>query len=67
MYAKVEDKLFLDKIENSIIAFAKGDILKVKIRREQFYNKDEKKIKTENFIEEVVKHSKPPEQLKIDI
>jgi hypothetical protein len=64
-YVKVEDKTFLDKIENSYIAFTKGDILKIKIRREQYYNKDEKRLKTENFVEEVIKHSKPPEQVRM--
>jgi hypothetical protein len=64
-YVKVEDREFLNKIENSHVAFAKGDILKVKIRREQFYNKDEKRLKTENFIEEVINHGKPPEQMDI--
>jgi hypothetical protein len=64
-YVKVEDKDFLEKIENSRVAFAKGDILKVKIRREQFYNKYEKRLKTDNFIEKVITHRKPPEQMEL--
>lgn len=66
-YIKVEDKMFLNKIEKNHIAFTKGDILKVAIRREQFYNKDESRLKTENFIEEVLSHNKPPEQMMINL
>jgi len=61
-YALVEDEYFLQEVESSHIAFSKGDILRVRIRREQYYIKAESKLKTENFIEKVVKHQKPPSQ-----
>jgi len=57
-YVLVEDEEFLSEINNGK-EFGKGDILKVSIRREQFYNEDEKKLKTEHFIEEVLDHVKP--------
>jgi hypothetical protein len=53
-YATVEDEHFLQAVEDSVISFAKGDILRVTIRREQFYNKTENKLKIENFIEKVI-------------
>ncbi len=61
-YVLVEDDEFLSDI-NAGKEFAKGDILKVRIRREQFYNQDEKKLKTEHFIEEVLEHVKPQRHL----
>ena len=57
-YVIVEDGSFLQKIDDNLVEFGKGDILKVKLRREQFYIEETKKLKTENFIEEVIKHSK---------
>lgn len=62
-YATVEDNTFLQAINNNEISFTKGDILRVRLRREQFYNKTENKLKTENFIEKVIRHSKPPTML----
>lgn len=64
-YVIVEDNDFLENINNSSISFAKGDILKVKIRREQYYNIDEKKLKSEHFIVKVIKHIKPQNTLKL--
>ncbi len=59
-YVTVEDQDFLSAIESNK-PFSKGDILRVKIRREQYYIKDENKLKTENFIESVVEHRQPPQ------
>jgi len=53
-YAIVEDNDFVEKVENSLVQFAKGDILKVKIRREQFFSTDDRKLKVENYIVEVL-------------
>jgi len=64
-YAIVEDEEFLSKIDNSVVEFSKGDILRVKIRREQFFSPDDEKLKIENYIEEVLKHDKPNIQLSI--
>lgn len=64
-YAIVEDENFLKKIDDNLVEFSKGDILKVKIRREQFFSPDEEKLKIENYIMEVLNHQKPAIQLKI--
>lgn len=66
-YVIVEDEYFLQQIENSVISFAKGDIMRVVIRREQFYNKTENKLKTEHFIEKVIDHKKPMDQLLLEL
>ena len=64
-YAIVEDEDFLNKIQNSLVEFSKGDILSVKIRREQFFSPDDKKLKIENYIVKVLRHDKPNIQLNI--
>jgi len=62
-YATIEDLDFLRKIDNNE-EFRKGDILKVKIRREQFIN-EEQKLRTEYYIENVIEHKKPYQQLNL--
>ena len=64
-YVTVEDNEFLEQINNSFIRFAKGDILKVKIRRQQYYNSDDRKLKSEHFIEKVIHHKTPDQTLKL--
>lgn len=64
-YAIVEDDDFLSKIDSSLVEFSKGDILRVKIRREQFFSPDDEKLKIENYIMEVLKHEKPSVQLSL--
>ncbi|MDF2690824.1 MAG: hypothetical protein K0S29_679 [Gammaproteobacteria bacterium] len=64
-YAIVEDTSFLQKIDSREISFAKGDILRVQIRREQFYNKVNNSLKTENFIEKVMRHTQAPTNLSL--
>ena len=62
-------KDFLNKIQNSLVEFLKGDILSVKIRREQFFSSDfspnDKKLKIENDIVKVLRHNKPNIQLNV--
>lgn len=58
-YAIVEDNDFLSQIEQSIISFSKGDILKVEIRKEQFYDTTSQKLKSEYYIQKVKSHDKP--------
>lgn len=55
----VEDNNFLQKINYSKVKFSKGDILKVKIRKVQFYNFDKKILRSEYFIEQVLDHKTP--------
>ena len=58
-YITVEDNAFLEKINRSAVKFSKGDILKVKIRKLQFYNFDKKILRSEYFIEQVIDHKTP--------
>jgi len=62
-YAIVEDNEFLNRIDNNLVEFTKGDILRVEIRREQFFSPDDDKLKVENYITKVLKHNKPNIQL----
>jgi len=64
-YAIIEDEEFLAKIDSNEIEFAKGDILKVKIRREQFYCPDNKKLLVENYIIKVLDVQKPHKQINL--
>jgi hypothetical protein len=62
-YTTIEDLDFLRKIDENE-EFRKGDILKVRIRREQFIN-EEQKLRTEYFIENVIEHKKPYQQMSL--
>ena len=62
-YVTIEDLDFLRKIDENE-EFRKGDILKVLIRREQFLN-EEQKLRTEYFIEQVIEHKKPYQQMNL--
>jgi hypothetical protein len=64
-YVIVEDEEFLNAIDNSAIEFSKNDILNVLIRREQYYIQNKQTLKTEHFIEKVLKHTKPNKQLNL--
>ena len=48
------DEAFLRRIDNNLIAFAKGDILICEVRTKQ--TQDLNVLKTEYFIEQVVEH-----------
>lgn len=58
-YIIVEDENFLKRIDDSIVKFSKGDILKVQIRKVQFYNFDKKSLRSEYFVEKVLEHKTP--------
>jgi hypothetical protein len=62
-YVTIEDLDFLRGIDENK-EFGKGDILKVLIRREQFLN-EEQKLRTEYFIEKVLEHKKPYQQMSL--
>lgn len=64
-YTQVEDDAFLKKIDSNDVQFSKGDVLKVTIRREQYYKPDEEVIKNVNFIVKVLKHTKPAQVEKL--
>ena len=61
----MEDDAFLKKIDSNDVQFSKGDVLKVTIRREQYYKPDEEVIKNVNFIVKVLKHTKPAQVEKL--
>ena len=58
-YIIVEDKNFLKRIDDSMVKFSKGDLLKIKIRKVQFYNFDKKSLRSEYFVEKVLEHKTP--------
>lgn len=60
-YTIIEDLEFLRRVDDNE-EFRKGDVLEVLIRREQFLN-EEQKLRTEYFIENVIEHKKPHEQM----
>lgn len=62
-YTTIEDLDFLRRVDDNE-EFRKGDVLEVLIRREQFLN-EEQKLRTEYFIENVVEHKKPYEQMSL--
>lgn len=60
-YAEILDKDFYNKINEHVIAFAKDDILKVRIREHQKITKEG--LKTEKFIIKVLSHRSAMPQL----
>ena len=58
-YIIVEDKNFLKRIDDSMVKFSKGDLLKIQIRKVQFYNFDKKSLRSEYFVEKVLEHKTP--------
>lgn len=52
---RIKDPDFLKKIDTGLVELKKGDFLKVKVKREQFYNVDLQKIRAEHSIEKVLK------------
>lgn len=63
---QVEDEQFLQEIEEGR-EFGKDDLLKVRMRREQFYQEDENKLKLENYIEKVIEHKKKKKMLQSNL
>ncbi len=62
-YTTIEDFDFLRRVDDNE-EFRKGDILRVSIRREQFLN-EEQRLRTEYFVEKVIEHKKPYEQMRL--
>lgn len=56
--ATIEDKAFLDSIKSNKESFSKDDLLKVRLRVEEFNNAEKNKLTKEYFIEEVLHHQK---------
>ncbi len=60
-FANIEDNKFMKQINSNKEEFSKGSILEVRIRRQQFLD-NSGKLKTEHFIETVIKHIKYQQQ-----
>lgn len=58
-YVTIEDEDFIRRVNNHEEVFGKGDILRVRMRTEQFSSSDERKLKMEYFIEEVLDKKLP--------
>ena len=64
-YVAIEDEEFMRRVDDHEIVFGKGDILMVRMRKEQFFSADENKLKAEHFIEKVLGMKSPPKQTKL--
>lgn len=64
-YADILDRAFIDRVDNHTIAFAKDDILKVKILEKQKITKEG--LKTERFIIKVLSHRSAAPQLSLPV
>lgn len=62
-YAEITDKEFLDKVEQNEMAFAKDDLLKVRLKRKQFIS--EGSIKTDYVLIKVLDHRSALVQIKL--
>ena len=62
---KMSDKGFLEKVNRGLIDFAKGDMLKVKLKTTQMQTRDG--LKTEYEVVEVLEHKKATRQLSLPI
>ena len=56
--ATIEDKAFLNSIKSNKESFSKDDLLKVRLRVEEFNNAEKNKLTKEYFIEKVLHHQK---------
>ena len=61
----MSDKGFLEKVNRGLIDFAKGDMLKVKLKTTQMQTRDG--LKTEYEVVEVLEHKKATRQLSLPI
>ena len=62
---KMSDKGLLEKVNRGLIDFAKGDMLKVKLKTTQMQTRDG--LKTEYEVVEVLEHKKATRQLSLPI
>jgi hypothetical protein len=62
-FAEITDKEFLDKVEQNEMAFAKDDLLKVRLKRKQFIS--EGSIKTDYIVIKVLDHRSALVQIKL--
>ncbi|WP_189585731.1 hypothetical protein [Psychrobacter glaciei] len=62
--ANIIDSIFIDKVAKRDISFSDGDILKVRLEKEQYMEND--KLKTSYKIIEVLEHIKGSQQIPID-
>ncbi|MHB9034129.1 MAG: hypothetical protein ACYC6L_13905 [Anaerolineae bacterium] len=60
-YAAVLDKVFIEQVQNSSISFAKGDILRVQLRKNQYITNSE--MKTDYYVIKVLGHRSIAKQI----
>ena len=66
-YATIEDVEFLNNIDIDKISFSKNDLLKVSLRKEQYYSSDKNQLISKYFIDKVINHIKAPDQLQFKV
>jgi hypothetical protein len=64
--AKMEDREFLNRVQNREISFQSGDVFRVRLRTEQLIEADGK-LRTSHIIEEILQHTpkRPNSQLQL--
>ena len=63
--ATIEDGSFLSRVENSDVAFSKGDILICEVRTRQY--QEGLKLKSVHTVEKVLEHRRAAKQLRLDL
>jgi hypothetical protein len=64
IYARIEDKEFLERVNRNQISFTKGDVLICNVRIKQKQSRDG--LKTEYVVEKVLEHKRAPRQLPLN-
>lgn len=64
-WVHIEDNKFLKEVDQNQLAFAKGDILKVLLRKSYWQTPDG--LRTDYALIKVLKHMEAPKQLKLDL
>ncbi len=65
IYAAIEDRGFLEKVDKNLISFSKGDVLLCRVRVTQW--QDVNGVKTEYLVVEVLEHRPGRRQMKLPI
>lgn len=63
--ANIIDSDFINKVQNRTVSFYDGDILKVRLQKEQYQTKG--KLKTNYLILEVLEHIQSPKQQNLEL
>lgn len=63
-YAKIEDRVFLDDVQNNDKSFAKDDLFFVNLRKKQYLG-EKGNVKTEYTVEKVIRHRSAARQINL--